>query len=103
MSDTGNLNLPIAELVSAIQRINAETEIVRYDWTSLAAEMQGATEGWGGDSAAAATSLGTALDAVGSAVLAALDGCADAVTKSIASFGAVDGAAAAALTNQTGI
>ncbi|MFG1774233.1 hypothetical protein ACGFIX_32015 [Nocardia salmonicida] len=103
MSDTGNLNLPIAELVSTIQRLRAETEIVRYDWTSLAAEMQGATAGWGGDSVAAATSLGTALDTVGSAVLAALDGFADAVTKSVESFGAVDSATATALTNQTGI
>ncbi|MFE7719133.1 hypothetical protein ACFU44_08810 [Nocardia rhizosphaerihabitans] len=103
MSVTENLNLPIAELVSTILRINTEIETVRYDWNSLSAEMHGAEQGWGGDSATAAASLGTAFDTVGSAVLAALTGCTDAVTKSIESFAAVDSVTAAGLIPQTGV
>ncbi|UGT54430.1 hypothetical protein [Nocardia asteroides] len=102
MSGTESLNLPIAELVSTIQQINTEIETVRYDWNSLSAEMHGAAQGWGGESATAAASFGTAFDKVGSAVLTALSGITTAVTTSIQQFGAVDSATAAALTQQTG-
>ncbi|WP_181699348.1 hypothetical protein [Nocardia sp. GTS18] len=100
MSDTGNLNLPIAEIVSAVEQIRNEIETVRYDWNSLSADMCGAEQGWGGDSVAAAAILRTAFDKVGTAVLTALSDCADAVTKSVEALSSVDGATAAALTSQ---
>ncbi|MGW5440214.1 hypothetical protein [Nocardia asteroides] len=103
MSGTENLDLPVAELVSTIQRLGTEIETIRYDWNSLSTEMVGAEQGWGGESATAASTLGTAFDTVGSAVLTVLTGFAGAVTASIESLAAVDGSTAAALTSQTGL
>ncbi|MFD5180751.1 hypothetical protein ACFWM1_33425 [Nocardia sp. NPDC058379] len=103
MSGTESLDLPVAELVSTIQRLGTEIETVRYDWNSLSTEMLGAEQGWGGESATAATTLGTAFDTVGTAVLTALTGFTEAVTASIESLAAADGSTAAALTAQAGI
>ncbi|MFJ2838770.1 MULTISPECIES: hypothetical protein [Nocardia] len=102
MSGTGNLDLPVAELVSTIQRLVTETETVRYDWNSLSTEMHGAEPGWGGESTTAAATLDAAFDTVGSALLTVLTGFTEAVISSIDSLAAVDGSTAAALTAQTG-